>query len=122
MHFSYGASRSTGSCASLAFASPDRVYRWPKAALCSGQPGKGDGGGKRGGALRGGIGNPGRGLELLKTGCGKCHTLFDEGGRVGPDLTGYERDNLDFMLPAIVDPSLGIRRDVEGDLYLDPAV
>lgn len=28
---------------------------------------------------------------------------------VGPDLTGYERGNLDFWLPAIIDPSLEIR-------------
>ncbi len=40
-----------------------------------------------------------------------CHTLKGEGAKIGPDLTGYERDNLDFMLPAIVDPSLGIREE-----------
>src|SRR5262249_45235244 len=33
------------------------------------------------------------------------------GGKVGPDLTGYERTNLEFLLTAIVDPSAGIREE-----------
>jgi len=52
-----------------------------------------------------------RGRELFKTSCAACHMLKGEGAKIGPDLTGYERDNLDFMLPAIVDPSLGIREE-----------
>lgn len=52
-----------------------------------------------------------KGRELFKGTCAVCHTLKGEGGKIGPDLTGYERDNLDFMLPAIVDPSLGIREE-----------
>lgn len=56
-------------------------------------------------------GSPARGRELFKKHCGVCHTLFDEGGQTGPNLTGYERDNLDFMLLAIVDPSAAIREE-----------
>ena len=41
--------------------------------------------------------------------CAVCHKLFDEGMIVGPDLTGYERHNLDFWIPGIVDPSLELR-------------
>jgi putative heme-binding domain-containing protein len=41
--------------------------------------------------------------------CGNCHQLFDEGKKIGPDLTGYERTNLDYMLVHIVDPSAAIR-------------
>jgi putative heme-binding domain-containing protein len=52
-----------------------------------------------------------KGREVFKTACAVCHILNGEGGKVGPDLTGYERDNLDFMLPSIVDPSLGIREE-----------
>lgn len=51
------------------------------------------------------------GRELFRKHCGVCHTLFDEGGQTGPKLTGYERDNLDFMLTAIVDPSAAIREE-----------
>jgi putative membrane-bound dehydrogenase-like protein len=65
--------------------------------------------------LRYAISRPGadvnRGREVFKTVCAQCHMLNGEGGKIGPDLTGYERDNLDFMLPAIVDPSLGIREE-----------
>ena len=35
--------------------------------------------------------------------------MFGEGGSLAPDLTGYERNNLDFWLPGIIDPSLEIR-------------
>ena len=41
--------------------------------------------------------------------CAVCHKLFDEGMVVGPDLTPYERNNLEFWIPAIVDPSLELR-------------
>lgn len=56
-------------------------------------------------------GDAAKGHELFKATCAVCHTLNGEGGKIGPDLSGYERDNLDFMLPAIVDPSLGIREE-----------
>jgi putative heme-binding domain-containing protein len=41
--------------------------------------------------------------------CAICHTLFNEGGHVGPELTGYERTNKDFWLVAILSPSAEIR-------------
>jgi putative heme-binding domain-containing protein len=41
--------------------------------------------------------------------CAVCHTLFGEGGKVGPELTGYDRNNPDFWLLAILDPSIEIR-------------
>lgn len=41
--------------------------------------------------------------------CAVCHKLFGEGGIIGPDLTPYERENVDFWLPGIIDPSLEIR-------------
>jgi putative heme-binding domain-containing protein len=52
-----------------------------------------------------------KGRVLFQKNCGVCHTLFDEGGRTGPNLTGYERDNLDFLLVAVVDPSAAIREE-----------
>lgn len=51
------------------------------------------------------------GRELFKKHCATCHTLFDEGGKTGPNLTGYERNNLDFMLLAMIDPSAAIREE-----------
>ena len=61
--------------------------------------------------LASGKGDAKAGHEVFKLACAVCHTLNKEGGKIGPDLTGYERDNLDFILPAIVDPSLAIREE-----------
>ncbi len=61
--------------------------------------------------LTSGKGDVKAGHELFKVACAVCHTLNKEGSKIGPDLTGYERDNLDFILPAIVDPSLAIREE-----------
>ena len=54
-------------------------------------------------------GNEAAGKTLYQQRCMVCHKLFGEGGIVAPDLTGYERHNLDFWLPGIIDPSLEIR-------------
>jgi len=37
--------------------------------------------------------------------CQQCHTLFGTGGKVGPDLTGSNRANTEYLLSNIVDPS-----------------
>ena len=52
-----------------------------------------------------------RGQALFTKHCATCHTLFDEGGKTGPNLTGYERDNIDFLLLSVVDPSAAIREE-----------
>ncbi|MCA9044069.1 MAG: DUF1080 domain-containing protein, partial [Planctomycetaceae bacterium] len=37
--------------------------------------------------------------------CMKCHTLYGVGNKVGPDLTGSNRANIDYLASNIVDPS-----------------
>ncbi len=37
--------------------------------------------------------------------CATCHTLFGQGAKIGPDLTGAQRANLDYLLENIVDPA-----------------
>jgi putative heme-binding domain-containing protein len=37
--------------------------------------------------------------------CAACHQLFGEGGAIGPELTGSQRANLDYLLENILDPS-----------------
>ncbi len=64
-------------------------------------------------ALAEGDGEATRGRALFESACGSCHRLFDSGRAVGPDLTGYERDNLEFLLAAIVDPNLAVREEFE---------
>jgi putative membrane-bound dehydrogenase-like protein len=58
---------------------------------------------------REGLGDPVKGKSLYTKQCAACHTLFGEGGKVGPDLTTADRKNRTFMLTHIVDPSGYIR-------------
>ncbi len=37
--------------------------------------------------------------------CGACHKMFDQGGIIGPELTGGQRHNLDYLLDNILDPN-----------------
>ncbi|MDB6054769.1 MAG: putative rane-bound dehydrogenase, partial [Verrucomicrobiales bacterium] len=50
-------------------------------------------------------GDASRGREVFSRTCQQCHTLFDTGGKVGPDLTGSNRADLDYILLNIVDPN-----------------
>ncbi len=46
-----------------------------------------------------------RGRVLFERTCAACHQLYGAGGNVGPDLTGSNRANLDYILTEIVNPS-----------------
>ncbi len=63
------------------------------------------------GAQQSDAGDSARGRALFQKHCGTCHTLFGEGGQTGPNLTGYDREKLDFLAVAIVDPSAAIREE-----------
>jgi putative heme-binding domain-containing protein len=58
-------------------------------------------------------GNPSRGREVFVKNCAVCHTLFGEGEKIGPELTGSERGDLDFLLTSLVDPSALIRKEYQ---------
>ena len=45
--------------------------------------------------------------------CANCHTLFDAGGKVGPNLTGSQRANLDYVLTNVLDPNAVVPRDFQ---------
>lgn len=53
----------------------------------------------------------GNGRRLFDTNCASCHTLFGEGGKVGPDITGSNRADLDYILENLVDPSAVLGKD-----------
>ena len=55
--------------------------------------------------------NLSNGRHLFAKTCMKCHRLFNEGGTVGPEITGSNRANLDYLLENILDPSAVIGRD-----------
>jgi putative heme-binding domain-containing protein len=52
-----------------------------------------------------------QGRHVFEKTCGVCHTLYGHGGQVGPDLTGSGRDNLDYVLENVVDPSAVVNAD-----------
>ena len=60
-------------------------------------------------ALGQGTGNVANGKMIYANACGSCHLLQGEGGAVGPDLTGYDRSNLNYLILNIVDPNADIR-------------
>lgn len=43
--------------------------------------------------------------------CAQCHTMYGTGGKVGPELTGSNRANLDYILENIHDPSAVIPKE-----------
>ncbi len=49
-----------------------------------------------------------RGRAVFTKTCAACHMLYGEGGKVGPDLTGSNRANLDYILLNSVDPSYDV--------------
>ncbi|WP_186776293.1 c-type cytochrome [Rubripirellula reticaptiva] len=49
-----------------------------------------------------------RGRAVFQKTCGACHLLYGEGGNIGPDLTGSNRANLDYLLLNSVDPSYDV--------------
>ena len=55
--------------------------------------------------------HPGNGRRVFSQTCQKCHRLFGTGGDIGPDITGSNRANLDYVLGNILDPSAVLGRD-----------
>ena len=51
------------------------------------------------------------GRSLYSKICAQCHTLYGVGGKVGPDITGSNRANLDYLLENILDPSAVIPKE-----------
>ncbi|MEM7558245.1 MAG: hypothetical protein AAF394_03915 [Planctomycetota bacterium] len=49
-----------------------------------------------------------RGRQVFQKTCGACHVMYDAGGKIGPDLTGSNRANLDYFLLNSVDPSYDV--------------
>lgn len=55
--------------------------------------------------------NLSRGRLLFDQSCATCHVLYGVGKSIGPELTGSNRDNLDYLLENIVDPSAVLAAD-----------
>jgi putative heme-binding domain-containing protein len=55
--------------------------------------------------------DPEKGRLTFNTACASCHRLYGHGGDIGPDLTGAGRQNLDYLLSNILDPSAVVAAD-----------
>jgi putative membrane-bound dehydrogenase-like protein len=57
--------------------------------------------------------NLANGRMLYVKNCATCHRLFGEGGDIGPELTGSQRANLDYVLENVLDPSAIVPREFQ---------
>ena len=58
------------------------------------------------------------GRNLFNKACATCHVMFGEGQRIGPDLTGSNRDSIDYLLDNIIDPSRVVPRGMRQSIFL----
>lgn len=49
--------------------------------------------------------------------CGACHKLFGEGQSVGPDITGSNRADLNYLLENVLDPNAVIGKDYQLNVF-----
>lgn len=62
--------------------------------------------------------NTSAGRLLFKQSCVNCHTLFGEGAKIAPDLTGAQRNNVNYLLENIVDPSATVSENFKLSVVL----
>ena len=53
-------------------------------------------------------GDPHRGQIVFRNLCAQCHSIYGEGGKIGPDLTANGRASFEQLLSSVFDPSLVI--------------
>jgi putative membrane-bound dehydrogenase-like protein len=53
------------------------------------------------------------GRQVFAKTCATCHTLFGEGAKIGPDLTGSQRVNPEYVLSKVLDPSAVVAQDYQ---------
>ncbi|MFO0381988.1 MAG: PVC-type heme-binding CxxCH protein [Pirellula sp.] len=53
------------------------------------------------------------GQAVFKKICGQCHVLFGEGGKIGPELTGSNRRDINYLLENIMDPSAVMAKEYQ---------
>jgi putative membrane-bound dehydrogenase-like protein len=58
-----------------------------------------------------------KGKMLFMATCGACHKLFGEGQNVGPDITGSNRADLNYLLENVLDPNAVIGKAYQLNLF-----
>lgn len=59
-------------------------------------------------AKRLGNGSVHEGRKIFELVCASCHTLYGKGAHIGPDLTGSNRGDIDYILLNMIDPSADV--------------
>jgi putative membrane-bound dehydrogenase-like protein len=57
--------------------------------------------------------DPALGRAMFVKTCQQCHTLFGMGAKIGPELTGSNRANLEYLLSNILDPSAVMAKEYQ---------
>ncbi|MCR9291595.1 MAG: FG-GAP-like repeat-containing protein [bacterium] len=58
------------------------------------------------------------GRQIFGKTCQRCHVLYGVGEKLGPDLTGSNRANLDYLMENIVDPSAVMANEYRQSIFL----
>jgi putative membrane-bound dehydrogenase-like protein len=56
-----------------------------------------------------GSADPANGRTVFARTCGPCHKMYGEGGTIGPDLTGSNRANLEYLLGNVLNPNAEVQ-------------
>jgi putative heme-binding domain-containing protein len=70
-------------------------------------------------AAAAGGGDPGEGAIVYDDNCSDCHTLNEEGGEIGPDLTGISAKGLKFISESILQPVKSLTKGFETYVVID---
>jgi putative membrane-bound dehydrogenase-like protein len=65
-----------------------------------------------------GTADPANGKLIYQKSCAACHQLYDEGGKLGPNLTGSDRHNLDYLLGNMIDPNAIVPADYRMTIFV----
>src|SRR5205823_4414017 len=58
-----------------------------------------------------------KGRAVFVKNCATCHRLFGEGAKIGPELTGSQRANLDYVLENVLDPSAVVPKEYQVTVF-----
>jgi len=64
------------------------------------------------------LADPGRGRVVFERTCLSCHVLYEEGGQIGPELTGANRSNLEYLLGNVLTPNAVIQDAYRAEFVL----
>jgi len=62
--------------------------------------------------------DPSLGRTIFAKTCQQCHTLYGVGGKVGPDITGSNRGDLDYLLSNVLDPSSVMAKEYQPSIIV----